>query len=514
MTLTFIENELNFIDTIQLIIFAVICLALGYFIISRVVLFVQRTVINNYRQRCWHCGHNQWILSKEQRYKWHCPNCLDWNVLNDDYEPLDYLPEEVGHSPKVSTEKHMETPQRNHISTTQNGLRLCESCQEDQNRKVQLLSTFDPNVPNEKMFNVAADAYARELENRYPLCPDCETTVRIALASSSRMVLNDQLTRRLYQSKVDLMRQNPSAFKLRIPFMVSFRLTWYLMTLLRRMGHLMYWGFYISVLVSSQEQLNSFVLQMISQLLQKSHEYQIVQIRFKYLWLINYAFMISLISGFYSPLKASSAAEKEKLKRSLRGKPAYLLLRLALLVLRGAVVFSSGWKNDKVDNPFLVVAALVLDIGLVFISRNVLRVSKDTITLKKVSEYVRNSSFQVESFQSQEDIHRRSPVQESRTFADRNVFNLSLDGEEEDEENSYKQFVHPFQVDTSRTKFGSPIPQAFSSTSSFNSTGNSSSMFRTANASASSLKQRRKNHVEFSSPKFHLKEVLFIFRSS
>jgi hypothetical protein len=379
---------------------------------------------------------------------------------------------------------------------------------------VQLLSTFDPNVPNEKMFNVAADAYARELENRYPLCPDCETTVRIALASSSRMVLNDQLTRRLYQSKVDLMRQNPSAFKFRIPFMVSFRLTWYLMTLLRRMGHLMYWGFYISVLVSSQEQLNSFVLQMISQLLQKSHEYQIVQIRFKYLWLINYAFMISLISGFYSPLKASSAAEKEKLKRSLRGKPAYLLLRFALLVLRGAVVFSSGWKNDKVDNPLPLFAALVLDIGLVLISRKVLRVSKDTITLKKVSEYVRNSSFQVESFQSQEDIHRRSPVQESRTFADRNVFNLSLDGEEEDEENSYKQFVHPFQVDTSRTKFGSPIPQAFSSTSSFNSTGNSSSMFRTANASASSLKQRRKNHVEFSSPKFHLKEVLFIFRSS
>ncbi|KAI3635916.1 hypothetical protein MIR68_006054 [Amoeboaphelidium protococcarum] len=80
-------------------------------------------------------------------------------------------------------------------------LQLCESCQDNQRRKVDLLRRYDcPQVGSEEKFAVQASRYEAHIESMFPLCAQCELVVEKVLNNSKRFVMADAMNRMLTRS--------------------------------------------------------------------------------------------------------------------------------------------------------------------------------------------------------------------------------------------------------------------------------------------------------------------------
>ncbi|KAI3651874.1 hypothetical protein MP228_003177 [Amoeboaphelidium protococcarum] len=91
-------------------------------------------------------------------------------------------------------------------------LQLCESCQDNQRRKVDLLRRYDcPQVGSEEKFAVQASRYEAHIESMFPLCAQCELVVEKVLNNSKRFVMADAMNRMLTRSSnmLSLQKQSP-----------------------------------------------------------------------------------------------------------------------------------------------------------------------------------------------------------------------------------------------------------------------------------------------------------------
>ncbi|KAI3630405.1 hypothetical protein MIR68_011840 [Amoeboaphelidium protococcarum] len=95
--------------------------------------------------------------------------------------------------------------------TINKSLQLCESCQDNQRRKVDLLRRYDcPQVGSEEKFAVQASRYEAHIESMFPLCAQCELVVEKVLNNSKRFVMADAMNRMLTRSSNMLSLQKQS----------------------------------------------------------------------------------------------------------------------------------------------------------------------------------------------------------------------------------------------------------------------------------------------------------------
>ena len=397
---------------------------------------------HKWRQVCWHCNQQVSIAFDWNPYRWMCPKCEDWNVLDQNLEPVDYTPDQLplfkatDHAKKLSS---ATTAKRS--SSNERAFVLCDNCQDSQTRKVQLLSHFEYPQMSDSSFAAAADLYSKELERKFSLCSVCEGTVRRALAASQRLVMTNTLDKILDRSKSLLVKSDDSvgaSYRWRL-FM------WSVMTLLRWMTHLVSW---LALLSKDYDLVSEDLIDTYLNTSQKEN-------------VDGYVFLLILMSApaaLSFPIQPpKSFIHEKKIRSSLRGRGQYFLSRLFVLAYRSAIfgglAYSLAVINQVLEIPHSPIVLLIIDIAIVFYSRYYLNKStsiNDEI-LRKVGTYLSLNKSEMDPRQPPVAVASNGPRQDSNFLS-----SLSLNSQNIDEDvnnNRQSASVHPFEINNIRKRF-------------------------------------------------------------
>jgi hypothetical protein len=295
--------------------------------------------------------------------------------------------------------------------------KLCDRCADNQRMKIEYLKSFDPPNLSDELFAVAADAYSKNIENLFPLCPKCIITVDIAIKSSERLVLSSRLSELLVNSKK----------KVTLKYVKLF-------SFLRKFYHFSIWIFYFLVFLSFLEGQKIIISNY-----------------------LLYGNIIFILPSLYNPSKNSDIRGD--------GKFVYLFLRILLIGLRFA---SLVWimKMSFVVQSIFSLFCLFLDLLVIVVSRNAL--TDGTIKISKILHKV-GKRLQEDHYSSvTHEVKEREPSQEFNSLC-----SLSLICDEDENKNHSQQMenrksAHPFLVPQVK-KYSQPYQaNAFSSSTTKN----------------------------------------------
>ncbi|XP_059613275.1 uncharacterized protein LOC132259593 [Phlebotomus argentipes] len=134
---------------------------------------------------CWFCNINTRV-PYIQRNSWICKHCDQYNGFTPDGDynrdiPAQYCAK-LNRTPKPQRKSHNETSR----DISSNG--LCESCNRNQELKVQQLASFIPR--NERTFDKEVEAFRKHLDEAYSLCPECKNVLKRKLNRVKRKILS------------------------------------------------------------------------------------------------------------------------------------------------------------------------------------------------------------------------------------------------------------------------------------------------------------------------------------
>ncbi|KAK2575854.1 hypothetical protein KPH14_007228 [Odynerus spinipes] len=127
---------------------------------------------------CWFCNNNTKIKREELEW-WLCPSCKQFNGFSKNGDYTYKIPEQH----KVSVNNSIRYCRSGATTEVSPKNTLCEECNKHQKLKLVELSNFEPQ--NERRYSKEIEKFQRTLEEKYPLCTNCNATVQNVLAKQA-----------------------------------------------------------------------------------------------------------------------------------------------------------------------------------------------------------------------------------------------------------------------------------------------------------------------------------------
>ena len=125
---------------------------------------------------CWFCNNNTKIWRQQLNW-WLCPHCEQYNGFSKNGDYAYSIPEQYKTvSPEI---KRYCTVSQGTETKKVAKKGLCKQCNMNESLKISKLSNYKP--VNEKSYDYEIKQFKQSLEQRYPLCAGCKTTVHNVL---------------------------------------------------------------------------------------------------------------------------------------------------------------------------------------------------------------------------------------------------------------------------------------------------------------------------------------------
>ncbi|XP_033334511.2 uncharacterized protein LOC117225250 [Megalopta genalis] len=160
-------------------------LLVNFMPIFSIILFIIVTIITIFQKlklrwpvklNCWFCNNNSKVWRQQANW-WLCPRCEQYNGFSKNGDYAYSIPEQY----KISSHNNRrycsvaQDTKVNKISTS----RLCNQCTKTETLKLSKLSNYVPM--NEKNYEQEVKKFKKSLEQEYPLCTQCKSTVHNVL---------------------------------------------------------------------------------------------------------------------------------------------------------------------------------------------------------------------------------------------------------------------------------------------------------------------------------------------
>ncbi|XP_076749784.1 uncharacterized protein LOC143422764 [Xylocopa sonorina] len=155
---------------------------ISIFTIILLILVVIITVFQKLKLRwpvkvnCWFCNKNTKIWRQQLNW-WLCPCCEQYNGFSKNGDYTYNIPEQYK-APSNDVKRYCTIDQDSTVDKlARNG--LCKQCNKNESLKLSKLSNYIPE--NEKNYEYEIRQFKDNLEQQYPLCINCKTTVNNVL---------------------------------------------------------------------------------------------------------------------------------------------------------------------------------------------------------------------------------------------------------------------------------------------------------------------------------------------
>ncbi|KAI8388853.1 Ima1 N-terminal domain-containing protein [Radiomyces spectabilis] len=162
---------------------------------------------------CWYCNQDSYLLpgGKQTEQYWYCDKCENVNVKDQNGDIVDTLP--VMYNASLN---HPVTPiPQRHLPERRQSRTLCENCQSNQILIYQLMSEYirDEDDPKYDYYVKTADAYKASLQEKNPLCEECQAKVENLLAEQRADLRRRRINEKLHRSLQTKSPKRPSKFQ-------------------------------------------------------------------------------------------------------------------------------------------------------------------------------------------------------------------------------------------------------------------------------------------------------------
>ncbi|XP_076647941.1 uncharacterized protein LOC143356277 [Halictus rubicundus] len=160
-------------------------LLVNFMPIFSIILFIIVTIVTVFQKlklrwpvklNCWFCNNNSKVWRQQANW-WLCLHCEQYNGFSKNGDYTFSIPEQY----KISSHNNRrycsvgQDTKFNKVSTN----RLCNQCTQNETLKLTKLSNYVPT--NERKYEQEIEQFKKSLEQEYPLCTQCKSTVHSVL---------------------------------------------------------------------------------------------------------------------------------------------------------------------------------------------------------------------------------------------------------------------------------------------------------------------------------------------
>ncbi|KAI8064651.1 Ima1 N-terminal domain-containing protein [Gongronella butleri] len=154
---------------------------------------------------CWYCNRDTIFTlgGRQTEHYWYCHACENLNALDENGEILD-----APLLPSAAARDHLA----NHgpLARTSARNQLCQRCADNEERIYQYMSDFLPEGNEDDQALAESRAYHRRLQERYPLCADCQRLVQNVIRDEEHFLQNYRINVRREESLAAAVPTKPS----------------------------------------------------------------------------------------------------------------------------------------------------------------------------------------------------------------------------------------------------------------------------------------------------------------